>query len=284
MIEENGVTLKEKIKEKYETLPKGEKLVARFVLDHYKESVMMSTQELAEMTGVSDTTVIRYAKSLGFKGFLDYKKAIRREYTSYQKVYSYLKLMDKPANGSFIPNYLQSLKEDVSYFIDKIDYSVLDKIAKSILSAKTVYLLGMGSDIVISGFLINYLKIMGIPCIAINEVGLTLKEGLFLLDPKDLVVMAAFPTLMEDEKWVANWCKQKGTPIIALTDSEMTATILGSKHSYTMSEKIDLFFNSYVLAMIFCNLLLIRIQELAPEKIESSLSDYQKMMTEGFTE
>ena len=98
--------MKHKIKKIYENLPASEKKVAKYIIDHYHQSMLLSSQELAALAGVSDTAVIRFAKSLGFKGFLDYKKAIRQEHTASQKVYTSLKLMDNPGDGTFVSRYL----------------------------------------------------------------------------------------------------------------------------------------------------------------------------------
>ena len=62
-------TMKQRIKENYDTLSSQEKKVAKFIIDNYQQSILLSSSELAQQSGVSNTAVIRFAKALGFHGF-----------------------------------------------------------------------------------------------------------------------------------------------------------------------------------------------------------------------
>ena len=73
-------TMKQRIKEKYEDLSVQEKKVAKYIIDNY-HNPFCSPLRLAQQAGVSNTAVIRFAKDLGFHGFLEYRKEIRKEYT-----------------------------------------------------------------------------------------------------------------------------------------------------------------------------------------------------------
>ena len=64
-------TMKQCIKEKYDTLSMQEKKVAKYIIDNYQQSILLSSAELAQQSGVSNTAVIRFAKALGFHGFLE---------------------------------------------------------------------------------------------------------------------------------------------------------------------------------------------------------------------
>lgn len=273
--------IKDMIRNSYNQLSVSEKKVAGYILNHYQDSVLMSSSEIAQASDSSHTAVIRYTKALGFHGFLEYKKALREEFSSSQKVYTYLKRMENPEGHSISEKYLLAYKNRVDYFISSIDEHALDQIAKSILEAKHVYLLGMGADVVIPRFLENYIKIMGIPCTSICEIGLTLKEGLLFVTPGDVVIMSAFPTLLDDERWAAAHCNKVGAKLIVLSDSEVTAQELGGSIFYNVGETQDMFFNSYSLAMLFSNLLLLRIYEVAPQRVETALKAYQEMLEQA---
>ena len=58
------------------------KKVAKYIIDNYQQSILLSSAELAQQSGVSNTAVIRFAKALGFHGFLEYRREIRKEYWS----------------------------------------------------------------------------------------------------------------------------------------------------------------------------------------------------------
>lgn len=54
-------TMKQRIKENYDTLSSQEKKVAKFIIDNYQQSILLSSSELAQQSGVSNTAVIRFA-------------------------------------------------------------------------------------------------------------------------------------------------------------------------------------------------------------------------------
>ena len=61
----DNITMKQRIEEKYNSFSEKEKLVAKYVIDHYSESMLLSSTELAQMSKVSHTAVIRFAKDMG---------------------------------------------------------------------------------------------------------------------------------------------------------------------------------------------------------------------------
>ncbi|MGL5257587.1 MAG: MurR/RpiR family transcriptional regulator [Proteocatella sp.] len=272
-------TMKQRIKDKYEQLSNKEKIVAKYIIDNYQQSMLLSSTELAKISGVSDTAVVRFAKSLGFKGFFEYKNCIKKEYISTQKVYSSLSLLDKDSEGKVLNVYFKSLMGDMNNFINKIDDETLSRVSKTIMNAKKLYIVGFGSDEVVVAYLKNYLNLMGVHCIPISEEGLALKEKIFQLDKDDVVLMSAYPTLMDSEKWVAEYVKSKNAKMILITDSEITAKLLEVPEYVAFYETADNFFNSYVLQMAYCNALLLRIYELYPEKTTKSMKNYHDMLS-----
>ena len=62
-------------------LTKTQKTIAEFILDNSSEACFMTSTEIAERLAVSESSVIRFSRSLGFAGFMDSRrlcgKAIR---------------------------------------------------------------------------------------------------------------------------------------------------------------------------------------------------------------
>ena len=155
-------TMKQRIKENYDTLSSQEKKVAKFIIDNYQQSILLSSSELAQQSGVSNTAVIRFAKALGFHGFLEYKREIRKEYVPVQRVYASLPLMDR--DNDYVHSYFHNLNLDIQAFFQHLPLDIFTKMAETIIHSRRVYLMGCGSDEVVVHFLKNYLNVMGISC------------------------------------------------------------------------------------------------------------------------
>lgn len=273
-------TIRNRIKENYETFSAKELRVAEYVMKNYQQSMLLSSTELANAAGVSDTTVVRFAKSLGFSGFLQYRNQIKKEYVPTQKVYASLSsLADEQKNEeALIPWYFHGLLKNCNDFFNQIPESQIEKMVRLIKEAETVYLFGIGSDVVIAHFLENYLRLMGIRCITITEEGLAMKEKFFAMKEHDCLFMSAYPTLEQSDYWVCDYVKRKNAKLLLLTDSELTAHKLNADVSINVKETLDTFFNSYVLSMGVCNAILLKMYELYPTDVSESMKSYQNMM------
>lgn len=261
------------IKENYLHLSKGCKKVASYILDNYATVALLSSTELADHVGVSDTTVVRFSKALGFNGYAEFKKQLRSKvYES--NMYDALQNMNLNLNDQFAANYMLSTSEDLQDFIKSIDYAQINTIAKRLLDSNQIYIGGLGSDSVVAKYLFTYMRKMGFNPILLVEEGHTLREYLLNITEYDTLLMCSYPKMFYDEREMARLAKKSGATLITITDSEASALVLESDYNISIRQKEKTFFNSYVIPMAFCNLLLLKIYELAPDKVDISLKRY----------
>ena len=270
-------SMEQLIKENYLHLSKGCKKVATYILDNYTTAALLSSTELAEKVGVSDTTVVRFSKALGFNGYAEFKKHLRSKvYES--NMYDALQDMNLNRNDQYAANYMLSTVEDLQDFIKSIDYAQINKIAKLLLDSKQIYIGGLGSDSVVAKYLFTYMRKMGFNPILLVEEGHTLREYLLNITSQDTLLMCSYPKMFQDEREMARLAKKSGATLITITDSEISSLVLESDYNISIKQKEKTFFNSYVIPMAFCNLLLLKIYELAPEKVDSSLKRYTDLI------
>lgn len=68
-----------KVKAAYSSLPPSEKKVADYILEEPEKIIYLSVSELAEKAEVSDSTVIRFCKDIGFKGYQEFKLVLAQD-------------------------------------------------------------------------------------------------------------------------------------------------------------------------------------------------------------
>ena len=61
-------------------LTKTQKMIAKYILDNSADACFMTSTEIALKLGVSESSVVRFSRSLGYSGFMDFQKALRRDY------------------------------------------------------------------------------------------------------------------------------------------------------------------------------------------------------------
>ena len=64
------------IESKMSGFSKGQKRIAAFLTEHYDQAVYLTAARLGEITGVSESTVVRFANELGFDGYPKLQRAL----------------------------------------------------------------------------------------------------------------------------------------------------------------------------------------------------------------
>ena len=267
------------IKEHYLSLSKGCKRVASYILDHYSHAALLSSTELAEAAGVSDTTVVRFSKALGFNGYAEFKRCLRSNMYE-TSLYDDLQRMNVDRSDQFSANYMRSIAEDLQEFTNSIDYGLINTIVRRLLDSQQIYIGGLGSDAVVAKYLFTYIRKMGFNPILLVEEGHTLREYLMNITSQDILIMCSYPKMFQDEREMARMAKRGGATLVTITDSETSALLLESDYNLSARQKEKTFFNSYVLPMALCDLLLLKIYEFAPEKVDASLKRYTEVVSQ----
>ena len=270
-------TLKDRIMKNYDEFSAGEKKIAKYIVDNYHDILAMSSGELAKKSGVSDATVVRFAKSLGYKGFLQFRNELKSEFGNIRRPYFISLSMAEKIDDEAVNDYFNAMSVDARNFMDALDLNSIERVAKRILEADTVYLFGVGSDRIVIQYLNNYFPMLGIKTVAILEEGLALREKVINMSEKDYLVMASFPNVQKDEFWVSDYAKSRGAGIFLITDSEITAKCHEIDNYVMTKSSLNAFYNSNVLPMYFCDILLMKLKELAPDRAAATLKRYEEI-------
>ena len=86
----NNGDLLQNIKEGMSSFSKGQRLIAAYILEHYDKAAYHTASKLGTIVGVSESTVVRFANELGYEGYPELqralKKLIRSRLTSFQQI------------------------------------------------------------------------------------------------------------------------------------------------------------------------------------------------------
>ena len=68
--------IKDKIKSKYNTLPKNHRKIADYFINNFDRIPFLNVQNLSESTGASVASIVRFAQRSGYKGFSELREAV----------------------------------------------------------------------------------------------------------------------------------------------------------------------------------------------------------------
>jgi len=72
----NTNDLLNRINRNYSSMSKGQKLLATYITDNYDKAVFLTAAKMGKTVGVSESTVVRFAMFLGYKGYPEFQKAL----------------------------------------------------------------------------------------------------------------------------------------------------------------------------------------------------------------
>lgn len=144
-------------------LSSTERRVADYLLDHAEEVIALSITEVAEACGASESTIVRFCRHIGYKGFQDIKIAIAQS-----KVPSLQVMYEGISEKSSIPEVKQQVfMSSISAMqetLEILDDKELERAVDAIYSARNIDIYGMGGSYVIAADAQHKFRKIGVRC------------------------------------------------------------------------------------------------------------------------
>lgn len=261
-------------KENYKTLTKVEKKIAEFFVKNPKKVMLLSALDLGKEIGVSDASVLRFSKIMGFNKFNDFKNYIALELSQTNPDNRIVKNWDNFNSKNDIANKIVNADlENIKEFLLNVDFDQVNEAVEMIDEAKKIYFLGIGSSRAISQFMFWHIKRLGFNTECVNEGGLGLYEVFSHIKKSDIVIIFAFPRFLNDEIKAVKLAKEKKAKIITVTSNVFSEISFLSDIVFKISVENNGFFNSYIVPMELCNIILTALFEKNKTSIYAELKE-----------
>jgi DNA-binding MurR/RpiR family transcriptional regulator len=129
----------------YSSLTKTEKKVADSVLSDPEEAVLSTVTDLSEKAGVGETSVIRFCRKLGFRGYHEFKLTLAQNIVNVP-VYIDGPIEDSDDTSSVVRKITASTNQMLKDTLDLINIDVLNEAVQMLLGANRIFIYGVGSS------------------------------------------------------------------------------------------------------------------------------------------
>lgn len=136
-----------KIRSKYPSLTDAAQRVADYLLTNYNEALYLNISELAREIGVSESTITKFIKTIGYNGFHELKISLARTSGLSQNdnvLYGEISLDDNIE--TICANVFYNNIEALNNSLRILDYGNINRVADLILKARRIDFYGMGSS------------------------------------------------------------------------------------------------------------------------------------------
>ena len=129
------------------SLTKTEIRIADYILDHINMLGLKTVTELATEIGVSDTSIIRFLRALGFSGYSDFKREMSaRMMTQYRDALSpgekYRKTKSAIRKENLIGDVLDRTMENLHKSVQALDMATIERVADTLINSRRKFIAG----------------------------------------------------------------------------------------------------------------------------------------------
>ena len=255
---------------------KGQKLIARYILENYDKAAFMTASKLGKTVQVSESTVVRFAMQLGYDGYPSMQRAlqemIRGKLTSIQRIQASDGVL---AGSDLVTNVLHRDMEKIRMAIDQTDPAEFERVVETIARAKRLYLIGFRSSSFLAGYLNFYFRLIFDNVTLVQGGAAGTFDQIFRVGPGDVVFAICFPRYSELALKTIQFAKERGATVVGLTDSEMSPIARAADCTLLVHNEMISFVDSLAAPMSMLNALILAAARKKGADVSASFSELE---------
>lgn len=270
------------IQTQYPKLSKGQKLIAKYIINNYDKVAFMTASKLGDTVGVSESTVVRFANALGYSGYPKLQEGlqelIKNKLTTVQRVE--MANEDYSDDSTILSKVLKSDINNIKSTLDELNEKAFEEASTRILKSRKIYILGMRSSFTVAQYLSFYLNVIldNVQLIRI-DMGDPYQQ-IVRMNDEDILIVFSFPRYSKQSYEVAKYAKSKGAYIVSITDSSFAPVAPLSNNILLVKSNMASFVDSLVAAMSIANALIISVAMKETDDIKKYFNDLEKIWQE----
>ena len=210
-----------RIEDQYNKFSKSQKKIADYIRRDYDKAVFLTAAKLGEIVGVSESTVVRFAAHIGYKGYPGFQKAleelVRNQLNSIQRMEV---TYGRVSQSEIFETVLHSDIEKIKLTLNNMDQSMFEMAVDILLEAKRVYVIGIRSCAPLANFLGFYLNLICENVTIVNTNSASeIFEQLLRISEEDVIVGISFPRYSMRSLKALEFASNRNAKVITLTDS-----------------------------------------------------------------
>lgn len=271
-----------KIQNNLSEFSKGQRLIARYILEHYDKAAFMTASRLGLTVGVSESTVVRFATELGYDGYPHLQKAlqemIRNKLTAVQRMEV---TNNRMGNRDVLQAVLNTDVDKIRMTLDEIDRDAFHGTVEAILNARRIYILGVRSSSALAGFLGFYFNLLFEQVRLVNTAGVSETfEQILRIGEQDVLIGISFPRYSKRTLSAMKYAKSCGAKVVALTDSRLSPLTRYADHTLIAKSDMASFVDSLVAPLSVINALIVAVGMGKQEEIEGTFNRLESIWDE----
>jgi len=250
-----------KIQDKYQSFTSSQQKIARYLLEHMEEAFILSATELAHKVNVSEATITRFIKRLGFSGFSEFKRAmghhVLRGLSSIDKLTESAQTL--APSGSVLAEILAGDIDNIRSIATEISDEHFREAVDKLSSARSIFVLGLRASHALALYLAFNLRFF-LKSVKLLKPGIgDLPEQVLDSRKGDVLIAISFRRYTRETLDIAQKVKKKGVDLIAVTNRAVSPLAMLADIKLSVKTEIPTYIESFTAPMSLLNALITAI-------------------------
>lgn len=222
--QDTHASIKDRIRSSFSVLSPAERQVARNILSDYPASCLGSVASIAKSSGVSAPSVVRFAKTLRFASFVEFKEAVLDEIASQSKgPLNRARTLPTETHTPRIQQKLDILFSEINHDLATIpeeDWQGFSDLLAD--TRKTVYIAGGRFSTAVARTLALNLQLLRPNVILLDDLGQRDKGCVLDMNRRSVFVVFDFYRYQKTAIRAANIAKRRGATVVLVSNGEIS--------------------------------------------------------------
>ena len=246
----------------FEEFTPTQKKIADFILSNFQEVLFLTAGELASKINTTSSSVVRFAKEIGYSGYPALRKDLRNVISKRlningqsEKAKQYKPLEEKNIIDMSIANDLNSMNE----LVKMKDNNKIETFIRLILQSANKYIVAFRTSYSLGHLLYFKLRKIVPQVMLVTNSDQGIYDVLKDINPNDLMIAISFPRYTNLTIDLARYVSSRGAKVVSITDGRISPLYKISEECLFCPYKGFTFYNSNVAAMALINAIIGRI-------------------------
>lgn len=235
-------------------LTKTSRIIGEYILDNETDACFMTSTEIAEKLEVSEASVIRFARALGYTGYMDFQKNLRKSHTerlgriSSAVAVPYERLQASMAHSdeNYIQEFLMNTQTNITSVVKNNTQETFDAAVDLLVNARRKYIVASRANTGVASYFNLLLRHQLPDVIPTWESSVNVIDHMCDIGKEDCVIIFSFPRYSEMDRQALQMAEDAGASIIVITDRPSAPMARFATVLLTVDVDTNTFFNSYV--------------------------------------
>ena len=271
-----------KISQAFSELTPSHRAVALYISENIDSVAFKTLEELAEDIGVSTTTVIRFAKTMGYDGFSPMQKEIQSEMRNKAALPERLNQSESIPDNEILKRTMANDIKNIELTFSALDDEKTNETVETIESGKKIYVLGMRSAFSLAHYTYSRIAQILANVHLIQGTGMFYPEEIADAGKGDVCIAYLFPRYSKTTANLISYMRKQGVKIILFTSINHSAVNSYGDIIIPCSVRGISYKNTYAAPISVVNYLTAALVSKNMETAKKNLAKAEDILSQGY--